>query len=222
MARVVIVPGLAVRSFVVPAAAALTAAGHDVELLPAPGWRGVPDRLADYGIWLAERLTGEESRVDVLVGLSAGTQAAAVTASRCAVGRLLLVSPTVQPELRTRRRLFTAWLRSDQHPDSPTLTQQLPDWSKAGVRRIYRCMVSTLSVPLEEVLGAVAAPVTIVHAGWDNLTSYAFAAGLAFEHGDPVVELPAAPHSWPIGDEERFVAVIDELVARGRPTGPPR
>lgn len=207
-----IVPGLAVRSFVIPAADALSAAGHQVELLPAPGWRGVPDRLADYGEWLADRLEGRAQPVDVLIGLSAGTQAAAVTATRCPVGRLLLVSPTVAPNRRTRPRLLGSWLRGDHHPDSPTLAQQVPDWARAGVPRIYRCLVSALEVRLEHVLPQVPGPVTIVHAGHDNLTSYDYAAALAFEHGEPALELPAAPHSWPIGDENRFVALIARLV----------
>jgi hypothetical protein len=222
MGRLVIVPGLAVRSFVVPAAEALEAAGHQVELLPAPGWRGVPDRLADYGEWLADRLRRRRTRVDILTGLSAGTQAAAVAAVGYPVGRLLLVSPTVSPERRSRGRLLASWLHGDHHPDSPTLGQQAPDWARAGPRRIYRCLVSALDLPLEQVLPEVAAPVTIVHAGWDNLTRYDFVTRLAVEHADPVVELPAAPHSWPIGDEGRFVSVVNELLARDAQARPVR
>jgi pimeloyl-ACP methyl ester carboxylesterase len=221
MVRVVIVPGLAVRSYAVPAAAALSGAGHAVELLPAPGWRGVPDRLREYGVWLAERLTREPNPVDVVVGLSVGTQAAAVTAARCAaegrpVGRLLLISPTVQPDLRSRRQLITTWLRGDHHPDSPSLAEQAPDWARAGAARIYRCLASTLVLPLERVLADVEAPVTIVHTGWDNLTRYDYAASLAFRHAAELLELPAAPHSWPIGDESRFVELISTLVERDR------
>lgn len=211
MSSVVIVPGLAVRSFVIPAADALAAAGHQVQLMPAPGWRGVPDRLAAYGDWLAGELAKRDEPVDVLVGLSAGTQAAAVTAAQIPVSHLLLVSPTVPPERRTRRKLFGSWLRGDQHPDSPTLAQQAPDWLRAGPRRIYRCMVSALEVPLEEVLEAVDASVTLIHAGWDNLTSFDFVNALAVEHALDVIELPAAPHSWPIGDEDRFVALVNSL-----------
>ena len=139
-----------------------------------------------------------------------------MAATRVAVGRLLLVSPTVAPERRSRRRLLTSWLRGDGHPDSPTLSQQAPDWSRAGVRRIYSCLVSALELPLEDVLPLVAAPVTLVHAGHDNLASYDFAAALAGGHVDPVLELPAAPHSWPIGDERRFVALIGRLVEQAR------
>ena len=215
MAAVTVVPGFAVRTFVIPAVEALATAGHDVDLLPAPGWRGVPDTLDAYGSWLAERLRHRPSPVDLLVGLSAGTQAAAVTAARVSVGHLLLVSPTVSPERRTRGRLLAGWLRGDRHPDSPSLSQQVPDWSRAGLRRIYRLLVSSLDVPLEEVLLAVAAPVTIVHAGRDNLTSFAWVSALAAEHRAQVVELPAAPHSWPIGDEQGFVGVVEDLLAGG-------
>ena len=33
---------------------------------------------------------------------------------------------------------------------------------------------------------------------------------------DVLLELPAAPHSWPIGDEARFVDVIKELTSGDR------
>lgn len=214
MSSVVIVPGMAVRSFVIPAADGLAAAGHRVRLMPAPGWRGVPDRLAVYGEWLAAELRYSGEPVDVLVGLSAGTQAAAVTATQHRIGHLLLVSPTVPPERRSLGRLLGSWLHGDHHPDSPTLAQQVPDWRRAGARRIYRCVASALEVRLEEVLGGVDAPVTLVHAGWDNLTSFDFVAKLAVEHDLQLVELPAAPHSWPIGDEDRFVALVSSLAVR--------
>jgi hypothetical protein len=216
VARVVIVPGLAVRTYALPAVAALRGAGHDVELLPAPGWRGVPDRVQDYGRWLADRLNGEQSDVDVLVGLSVGTQAAAVAAAAGRVEQLLLVSPTVDPVRRTRRKLVATWLRDDHHPDSPSLALQLPDWSRAGLRRLYRCLVSAVEVRLEDELDRVTAPITIIHAGWDNMTGYDFAAALASRHGAALLELPAAPHSWPIGDEARFVDVINELTSGDR------
>lgn len=98
--------------------------------------------------------------------------------------------------------------------------QQVPDWSRAGARRMYRGLVSALGVPLEDVLTEVSARLVIVHAGWDTITSYGYAAQLAARHGGSLFELPAAPHSWPIGDTQRFAALVDQLV--GDPPSPER
>ena len=217
MANIIIVPGLAVRSFVVPAARRLARSGHRVELLPAPAWRGVPDDLAEYGRWLADEVLASADPVDLMIGLSVGTQAAAVAAARSDVRRLLLVSPTVEPSRRSRGRLLGSWLRGDDHPDSPSLRQQAPDWARAGARRIYRGMMSAIGLRLEDVLDGVSAELTMTHSGWDNLTSYDFAAALAADHGGRILELPEAPHSWPIGDEERFVTLVDALLAGDGP-----
>lgn len=115
MARVIIVPGLAVRSYAEPAAQSL--APHDVELLPAPTWRGVPDHVDTYGRWgLAARVRRSAAPVDLMIGLSLGTQAAAVAATECDVRTLLLVSPTIEPANRSRGRLLRTWLHGDRHP----------------------------------------------------------------------------------------------------------
>lgn len=120
MSRVLIVPGLAVRGYAEAAARQLCAEGHAAELLSAPAWQGVPDDLNEYGQQLADRIESEATPVDVLVGLSVGTQAAAVAASRTSwVENLLLVSPTVDPQLRTRCRLIGAWLVRKE-PGGPT------------------------------------------------------------------------------------------------------
>src|SRR4051794_2795008 len=95
VSRIVIVPGLAVRAYARPAALAARRSGLDVELLRPPAWHGAPADLAEYGVRLAERLEDRGGEVDVLVGLSVGSQAAAVAATRTrAVRHLLLVSPT--------------------------------------------------------------------------------------------------------------------------------
>lgn len=213
MASILIVPGLAVRSYAVPAAEGLRVDGHTVDLLPAPTWRGVPDELLRYGRWLAERVRASGSPVDLLVGLSLGTQAAAVAALDCDVRRLLLVSPTVDPSRRSRGRLLASWLHGDRHPDSESLGQQAPDWARAGPGRIYRGMMSAIHLPLEDLLPEVSAEVTIVHAGWDNLTSFTYAASLASDGVAQLVELPAAPHSWPIGDIPRFRSLARDLLS---------
>jgi pimeloyl-ACP methyl ester carboxylesterase len=213
VARVVIVPGLAVRSYAVPAARALAAHGQQVDLRPAPAWPGQASDLRRYGLDLAAELERSERPVDVLVGLSVGTQAAGVAATRLAVGQLLLVSPTVDPARRNRLRLFNAWRQGEDHPDAPSLRQHFPDWWRAGPRRIYRGFVSAIEVHLEDVLSDVSAPVTVVHAECDTLSDHSYAASLADGPHRRFLVMTGASHSWPVGDHDRWTALIDELVA---------
>jgi pimeloyl-ACP methyl ester carboxylesterase len=211
MADVVIVPGLGVRSYVEPAAAALRERGHRVELRRAPAWRGEPADLRLYGERLAAEFRRAHRDVDLLIGLSVGTQAAAVAAAACPVGHVLLVSPTVDPARRSRRRLIAAWLQPDGHPDSPTVREQVPDWWQAGPLRLYHGLVSATQVHLEAVVPRIAAPVAIVHGEHDTLSPHTFAAALA-ALGPQLIEMPGAPHSWPVGDHARFVELVDRLV----------
>lgn len=220
VARVVIVPGLAVRSYAVPAAHALAAHGHEVDLRPAPAWRGQPTDLRRYGLELAGELERSGRRVDLLVGLSVGTQAAAVAATRLSVGQLLLISPTVDPARRTRRRLLAAWQHGEDHPDAPSLRQRLPDWLRAGPRRIYQGFVSAIDVHLEDVLGDVSAPVTVVHAECDTLSDHSYAVSLSDGPRRRFLVMTGAPHSWPIGDHDRWISLVDELLAEIGRVGP--
>lgn len=184
-----------------------------------PGW---PDRspdLAAYGRELGTRLADADPSVDLLVGLSVGTQAAAVAAATAGpdvIGHLLLVSPTVPPEIRTPPRLLRQFLAGEDHPDSPSWRSQMPDWRRAGIPNLVRGFRSALRVRLEEILPAVSVPVTLVHADADQLSSHDFAAALATETGARLVLMPDAPHSWPIGDHQRFVALVDDLLS-GQP-----
>jgi len=89
-------------------------AGYDIELRPAPAWHGVPDDIARYGRELAEDLQRRAEPVAVLVGLSVGTQAAAVAAAATPlVQRLVLVSPTIDPTQRTMINSIRAWIQGD-------------------------------------------------------------------------------------------------------------
>lgn len=213
MARVVIVPGLAVRGYAIPAARALVAAGHEAHLLRAPAWRGAPADLGRYGRMLAADLARRGSDVDLLVGLSVGGQAAAVAAAASPhVRRLLLVSPTVDPVNRTPRRLLARWLGLDEGAESPGFVGSLPDWSRAGIPRIAVGFASALRLPLERVLPWVAGEVVIVRAARDTLGTPAWAERLATVSRGRLIELDDV-HSWPVGDPAGFVRVVDEVLA---------
>jgi pimeloyl-ACP methyl ester carboxylesterase len=212
---VVVVPGLAVQGYARIAVDALEAAGFDAELLDPPAWRTVPADLETYGRQLGERLRADDRPVAMLIGLSVGTQAAAVAAAVAGdlVQHLLLISPTVDPDKRSRLRLLASWLKGEDHPDSPPLSEQVGDWRRAGALRIYRGFSSAIRVRLENVLPEVEAPVTIVHADADQLTAHAYAVDLAERTGARLLLAPDAPHSWPIGDAGRFVTLVSELAA---------
>ncbi|HEY1529982.1 MAG TPA: hypothetical protein VGF80_04150 [Galbitalea sp.] len=209
--RIVIVPGLAVRSYALDAAQALADHGYDVTLLPAPAWRGVPKLLKSYGSQLAGRLDRTGKPVDLLIGLSVGTQSAAITAVQSeTVRRLMLVSPMVDPGDRTPLRLLGAWLFRKQEGDRG-FGLQLPDWSRAGFPRILAGFLSALDVRLEDVLPSFDGPTTIVQPVWNTLSSTQYAELLARHVGANFVLLEHAAHSWPVGDSERFVKLVGEL-----------
>jgi pimeloyl-ACP methyl ester carboxylesterase len=209
--RVVVVPGLAVHRYAAGPVDHLRSAGYEAELLPAPAWHGVPDDVVGYGERLAERLEQEGRPVAVLVGLSAGTQAAAITASRTSlVEHLMLVSPTIDPAKRTMHQQILVWAKGDPH-ESGTFFRQIPDWARAGVPRILRGFASAVRLPLEDVLPQVTAHLTVVHGEYDPLTSYDFAALLAVQNGGRLFVAPGRSHSWPQQDGPGFLRLIDEL-----------
>jgi pimeloyl-ACP methyl ester carboxylesterase len=214
MARVVVVPGLAVHAYAELPVRHLRDNGHDATLLDPPAWRGVDHDLERYGQKLATDIDQNGDLIDVLIGLSVGTQAASVAASLTSLVRhLVLVSPTIDPAYRSMiKQAAVFFLRGDPH-DKAAFFSQVPDWSRAGVRRIFRGFASAVGLPIEEVLPRVSAEVTIIHTEYDLLTSHGYAAWLAETHGARLVLMPGVSHSWPKADVARFLRFLDELVA---------
>ncbi|WP_232665632.1 alpha/beta fold hydrolase [Pseudonocardia sp. TRM90224] len=215
--RVIVVPGAAVSRYALPAVAALRARGLDAELADAPGSPGVPTDLARYGGQLAARLADRPDGpdVDVLVGLSVGAQVAAVAAAHCErVRRVLLVSPTVDPEARTGPRLLGRWLRGGRLEPPRLGARQLPDWARAGPRRVAAVVRSAIEVHIEDHLDRLAGRLTVVHAERDVITSHAYAARLVQSDPARLVVVPGATHSWPYQDEARFADLVESIVER--------
>ena len=211
--RVLIVPGAAVRAYVEPAADAVRSRGVDVELLAAPGLRGGAADLRQYGEALADRLRAGPP-VDLLVGLSVGAQAAAVAAAGAGgrVAHLVLVSPTVDPAVRTVHGLLARWLTAGRHEPPQLLLDQAPDWGRAGARSLARIVRSALAVRIEDEALAAAGRLTVVHAEHDAITSHTYAAALAAAHSGRLLVVPAAVHSWPYRDAGRFGDTVAELL----------
>jgi hypothetical protein len=209
MHRVLIVPGLAVHGYAQEAAEALAAAGFDAALLPAPGEPGSSADLTEYGHELAGRIKRDGAPVHALVGLSVGSQSVAVAAARTSLVRhLVLVSPTVDPAVRTLPQLLVAWAASGRKEKPQLMLEQAPEWWRAGPRRLNAGLRSALEVQLEKVLPSVEAELTVVHTEHDGLTSHSYAARLAADHSGRLVVIPDASHSWPYRDADRFVRVM--------------
>lgn len=206
MRQALIVPGAGVRRYVQEAVEALPWVGISGELLAAPGQPTVPADLGAYGHLLARRIE-RSGGLSALIGLSVGAQVAAVavaaatTASRprCRVcgsdarparptGRLILISPTVDPAARSGPRLVGRWLAGGRVEPMALLPLQLPDWRRAGPRRIVTVVRSARRIAIEDLLADVSCPVTVVHAERDMITSHAYAARLAAAaRGDLVI-----------------------------------
>src|SRR4029453_6325325 len=214
MARVVVVPGLAVQAYAELPIRHLRDNGHHATLLDPPAWPGVDHDLERYGQQLAAEIDQNGDLIDVLIGLSVRTQAASVAASLTSLVRhLVLVSPTVDPAYRSMIKQATVFfLRGDPH-DKAAFLSQIPDWPRAGIRRIFRGFASLLVFPIEDVLPKVPAEVTIIHTEYDLLTSHTYAAWLAETNGARLVLIPGVSHSWPKADVARFLRFVNELVA---------
>ena len=185
----------------------------EAHLLRAPGAPGCPADIADYGREIGDEL-GASEPTDILIGLSVGAQVAAVAATRTScLQRLVLVSPTVDSQARDVPRILGRWLAGGRLEPAGLLLEQAPDWRRAGPARLARVVRSALAVHIEQLLPAVAAPVTVVHAEHDVITSHAYAARLAAAdgHGQLVV-VPGATHSWPYADADRFADLVEGLL----------
>jgi pimeloyl-ACP methyl ester carboxylesterase len=207
---VLVVPGLAVSRYLEPAVAALSRRGREVRLLSAPGAPGAECDLRRYGEALGETLGhGGDA---VLVGVSVGCQAAGVAAASAGVGHLVLVSPTVDPRVRSWPALTGAWLRGTTMEPPRLGLEQVPDWRRAGARRLRDVIRSALQVQLEDVLLTVDAPVTVVHGERDRITSHSYAAMLAAAPGRQLVVVPGATHSWPYAGEDAFADLLEKIL----------
>ncbi|MDQ4054767.1 MAG: alpha/beta hydrolase, partial [Actinomycetota bacterium] len=139
---VVVVQGMTVSDYLLPACAAL-ASWTEVHLLDLPGYAGSgqPTRRLDvrgYGEAVAHWLEESGLHRAVVAGHSSGTQVAAWTGVRCPerVAAVGLASPTIDPMARSLPKLLFYW-RLDARTPSPGLEENhVPEWKRAGFRGI--------------------------------------------------------------------------------------
>lgn len=214
MSRIMVVPGMAVREYARPACEAVESRGHRVDLLRAPSWRGLPVGLDDYGHRIAEQLEQKQSEIDVLIGLSVGTQVVAAATTRTdRVKTVILISPTFDPKIRSMRGTMSRWFEREEGDDQSDWGRQLRDWTHTDPVRIALALRSALNSPLEEVLPRTRAELITVHAEHDRMSRPEWVESLAVENDGTYHYQPGGKHSWPVEDVETFADFIDGVLA---------
>jgi pimeloyl-ACP methyl ester carboxylesterase len=187
---VVVVQGMAVSDYLLPACAAL-GEWTEVHLLDLPGYggSGQPTRSLDvrgYGQVVSRWLDAAGPDRFLVVGHSSGTQVAAWTGvlRPDRVAGVGLASPTVDPSMLPLPRLLYRW-RLDARSPSPGLElNHMPEWRRAGARGIAHLLRVHLADRLEAQVARLPMPVLVLRAERDRLTTDAWVDGLARDTAD--------------------------------------
>lgn len=217
---IVVVQGMAVSNYLLPACAAL-ADWTEVHLLDLPGYAGSgqPSRYLDvqgYGQTVAHWLNASELDRCIMVGHSSGSQVAAWAGMLCpdGVAAVALASPTIDPMARSLPRLLFYW-RLDARSPSPGLEiNHVPEWKRAGPRGIAHLVKVHLHDRIEEQVTRLPMPVLAIRAGHDRLTTDAWMTNLAGT-GSHVqwVKVPGA-HAFVWTDPDAWSAPLRRLAER--------
>jgi pimeloyl-ACP methyl ester carboxylesterase len=178
--QVVVVQGMTVSDYLLPACAAL-ARWTRVHLLDLPGYggSGEPTRRLDvpgYGATVVHWLQEAGPERPVLVGHSSGTQVVAWAGVEWPGGvrAVGLASPTIDPSVRSLPRLLFQW-RMDAREPSPGLEEShKPEWKRAGPRGVVHLLRVHLRDRLEEQVARLTMPVQALRARHDHLSTDAW------------------------------------------------
>lgn len=201
--QVVVVMGMAVADYLIPAVTALGTwtRAHLVEL-PGLAGSGEPPRpmtVADYADAVAGWLDTAGPDRPVLAGHSSGTQVAAAVAARrpVRVRGLVLASPTIDPAARSWIRLGLRWFL-DGRREPPGLTpSHLPEWRRAGPRRLVQLINAHLHDRLEDSVRTAPVPTLLLRGVEDRILTERWARRLVAEAWcAELVQLPGA-HTFP-------------------------
>jgi pimeloyl-ACP methyl ester carboxylesterase len=211
--ELVVAPGLGVSAYLRESVACAAESGYRAWLLDPPGFGhsgnppfrlGVRDIADVFVEWLRHR----ELRDVTLAGHSSGTQVAAHVAGHVPelVDRLLLGSPTVDPQYRPWPKAFVQWRRDGRLEPRSLVRTQVPEWRRAGPLRLLGLARSLFADDLETSVRRVACPVTVIRAERDPLCTKEWARRLA--GSGELVEVPDLPHAFPYQAPSVWVDVL--------------
>lgn len=232
--EVVLVQGLGVSDYLLPGVGAL-GGWTRAHLLDLPGLSGGGDPpheldVPQYGRCVADWLRARIPDAPVLLaGHSSGTQVAAHAATDAAahaaadaaadagdpaaaggpdVAGLVLASPTVDPVARGWVRVLVRWLRDGRREPSGLLAVHLPEWRRAGPRRILHLVRVHLADRLEDTLSRVDVPVLVIRGRRDVIGTAGWARELAsLTTAGAYVEVDGA-HAFPWRDPYAWSAPL--------------
>jgi pimeloyl-ACP methyl ester carboxylesterase len=218
---VVVVQGMAVSDYLLPACAAL-GSWTEVHLFDVPGFggSGQPTRRLDvqgYGVAVVHWLEAAGLDRALVVGHSSGTQVAAWAGVLAPdrVAAVGLASPTIDPIARPLPKLVYRW-RLDARSPSPGLEENhVPEWKRAGIRGAAHLVKVHLADRIEEQVGRLRVPVLVIRAEDDRLTTEGWVRELAASAGGDLLTVPGA-HAFLWLDPEAWSAPLRELSARAR------
>lgn len=191
----VLVPGIGLSyRYMMPLAAALTA-WAPVHVIDHPGG-GLSDRpgrrlglagLADALLgWIDAAGVSEPTLVANSYGCQVAVQAAAQEPAR--IDRLVLLSPTADPEARSVSRLLGRWMRNSRRERPSQLIINVRDYGEAGPRSVLAALGPMLGDRIEDKLASVACPALVVRGERDAIVSQRWA--------DEVTALLPTAASW--------------------------
>jgi 2-hydroxy-6-oxonona-2,4-dienedioate hydrolase len=217
---IVLVHGLLVSSrYMVPLAQRL-AAWYPVFVPDLPGWGhsskprrafSVPE-LADVLVAWLDTIGVERA---VLVANSFGCQVVADVAARYPdrVSLMVLLGPTVDPEVRSLWRIVGRWLL-----DVPLEPYRLGlliarDLLDMGLRRLIENIRVMLADHIEQKLPAIGVPTLVVRGQRDPTVTARWAAGAArLSASGRMVEIPGAPHAINYNADAAVAALVHAFV----------
>ena len=206
--RCVFVPGLGLDA---RSSARLRARiGGTVVPLPGMGLAETVPPLRD----LAHRLSAELGEGPVLlIGHSQSCQVVVATAQEDdRVVGLVLLGPTTDPRLRTRRGLIWHWLRTAVREPLSAMPLVVAQWLRTGPRAMAALWRVASPDRIERRLTTVGVPVVVVRGTEDALCPHDWAACLAaVAPQGRLVELPGAAHMTPQTHPDAVATILRSL-----------
>lgn len=215
--EIVLVQGLAVSDYLLPG---LRSWGTwtRTHLLDLPGLAGSgepPNELdiPDYATAVRDWVDAVPVEPVVLAGHSSGTQVAAeAAAGNPGLAGLVLASPTVDPRHRSLLRLTIAW-QVDGRREPPGLTQShLPEWRRAGPRRLLHLVRAQLQHDIEQPVRRVQVPMLVMRGRDDALSTSAWARHLSAVTGLGQYVEVAGAHTFPWRDPDAWSPPVRRFV----------